>query len=46
MATQHDDDDDADHEAGVGVNHHAALIHEKQQYWNTHNFNLVNNNIV
>ena len=29
MATQQDDDD-ADHEAAVGVNHHAALIHEKQ----------------
>ena len=31
MATPHDDDDDADHEAAVGVNHCAALIHEKQQ---------------
>ena len=31
MATPHNDDDDADHEAAVGVNHCAALIHEKQQ---------------
>ena len=31
MATPHNDDDDADHEAAVRVNHRAALIHEKQQ---------------
>ena len=30
MAT-HCNDDEADHEAAVGVNHHEALIHEKQQ---------------
>ena len=30
MAAQHNDDD-ADHEAGVRVNHHVALIHKKRQ---------------
>ena len=30
MALPHDDDD-ADHEAAVRVNHHAVLIHDKQQ---------------